>query len=176
MSGAVGSAVWPVLNREDDEPIRGFFPVLRAPLLALAFGILTYLASVWLMPVYVMQRPESAGWRMLLLVHMTPSVPAWSMEVIALMLLLPAAVTYSASQAAFALSRFGGKQKKPRCLTALLLFLLVPGSVIDPDGACEMLTAAAAWRAPAYFALLVLLCLCSLIRNKGKQDAREVIQ
>ncbi len=82
ISGAVASAVWPLLTREDTEPPRRFFLTLRAPLLALALGIVTYLASVWLMPVYVMQRPESLGWRMLLLVHMTPSVPAWSMEVI----------------------------------------------------------------------------------------------
>ncbi len=176
MTGAVSSGIWPLLTHEEKEPSGSFFSAVRPSLAAVGLGIATYLAAVWLMPYYTMKRPESTGWRMLLLVHMTPSVPAWSMEVIGLLLLLLAAVTYSASQAAFALSRFGGKQKKPRCLTALLLFLLVPGSVIDPDGACEMLTAAAAWRAPAYFALLVLLCLCSLIRNKGKQDVRKGIQ
>ena len=175
ISGGVASAVWPLLNREDDDPPRGFFSVLRAPLMALAFGVFTYLASVWLMPVYVMQRPESLGWRMLLLVHMTPSVPAWSMEVIGLLLLLLTATAYSVSQAAKALSRFGGKQKTPRFLTAALLFLLVPACVIDPDGMQELLAAAAPWRTAACFLLLILLCLCSLIRSKRKAEAGDSV-
>lgn len=173
MSGAAASAVWPLLDRQDAEPPRGFFSALRSPLSALAFGIITYLASVWLMPVYVMQRPESLGWRMLLMVHMTPSVPAWSLEVIGLMLLLLAAIMYSTSQAAKALARSGGKQKTPRYLTAALLFLLVPACVIDPDAMQDLLAAAAPWRAAAYLVLLGLLCLCSLIRNKKKTDVPE---
>ena len=173
MCGGLASAVWPLLNREDQAPPQRFFPMLRAPLLALGLGAVTYAASVWLMPVYVMQRPESLGWRMLILVHMTPSVPAWSMEVIGLMLLLLTAAAYSASQASFALSQFGGKQKSPRFLTAALLFLLVPACVIDPDSVQEMLAAAAPWRGSAYLALLILLCLCSLIRNKKKADAGD---
>ena len=173
ISGGLASAVWPMLTREDTEPPRRFFSALRAPLLALVLGIITYLASVWLMPVYVMQRPESLGWRMLLLVHMTPSVPAWSMEVIGLTLLLLTATAYSVSQAAKALSCFGGKQKTPRFLTAALLFLLVPVCVIDPDGMQEMLAAAAPWRAAVSFMLLVLLCLCSLIRNKKETETED---
>lgn len=175
MSGASASSVWPLLNREDQEEARGFFPFLRAPLLALALGILTYLASMWLMPVYVMQRPESLGWRMLLLVHMTPSVPAWSMEVTGLLLLLLAAAAYSASQAAKALAQSGGKQKTPRYLTAALLFLLVPACVTNPDAVQDLLTAAAPWRAAVSFVLLGLLCLCSLIRHKKKGDAGDSI-
>ncbi|MBQ6257803.1 MAG: hypothetical protein IJJ60_14525, partial [Clostridia bacterium] len=123
----------------------------------------------------VMQRPESLGWRMLLLVHMTPSVPAWSMEVIGLLLLLLTATAYSVSQAAKALSRFGGKQKTPRFLTAALLFLLVPACVIDPDGMQELLAAAAPWRTAACFLLLILLCLCSLIRSKRKAEAGDSV-
>lgn len=173
ISGGLASAVWSMLIREDTEPPQGFFSALRAPLLALVLSIITYLASVWLMPVYVMQRPESLGWRMLLLVHMTPSVPAWSMEVIGLLLLLLSAATYSASQAALALSQFGGKQKKPRFLTAALLFLLVPACVTDPDSVQDLLSVAAPWRAAAYFVLLGSLCLFSLIRNKKKADSGD---
>ena len=175
MSGGLASVVWPLLNREDTEPPQRFFFTLRAPLLALGLGVITYAASVWLMPVYVMQRPESLGWRMLLLVHMTPSVPAWSMEVIGLMLLLLAASTYSTTQAARALSQFGGKQKTPRFLTAVLLFLLVPACVIDPDNVQKMLTAAAPLRAAGSFILLGLLCLCSLIRKKKKADRGDLV-
>ncbi len=110
---------------------------------------------------------------MLLLVHMTPSVPAWSLEVIGLMLLLLTAVTYSATQADLALAQSGGKQKTPRYLTAALFFALIPACVIDPDGMQETLAAAAPWRAAAYFVLLGLLCLCSLIRRKRQTDAQE---
>ena len=173
MTGAVSSGIWPLLIREDQEPSGGFFSTVRPSLAAVGIGIVTYLAAVWLKPFYTMKRPESAGWRMLLLVHMTPSVPAWSMEVIGLTLLLLTASTYSASQAASALSQFGGKQKTPRFLTAALLFLLVPACVADPDVVQELLTAAAPWRGAAYLSLLVLLCLCSLIRNKRKTDATE---
>ncbi len=173
MSGGLASAVWPLLDREEAEQPRGFFSVLRFPLTALGLGVVTYLASVWLMPVYVMQRPESLGWRMLLMVHMTPSVPAWSLEMIGLLLLLLAAVTYSTAQAALALARSGGKQKAPRILTVALFFVLVPACVIDPDGMQEMLSAVAPWRAAVYFAILSVLFLCSLIRNKKKEDAPE---
>ena len=173
MTGAIASGVWPLLAREDTEPTERFFSAVRFPLTAVGLGVFTYLASVWLMPVNVLQRLESLGWRMLLLVHMTPSVPAWSLEVIGLMLLLLAAVTYSASQAAIALARSGGKRKPVRFITALLLFLLVPACVVDPDGMQVLLTVAAPWRALACFLSLVLLCLCSLIRNKGKMDAPE---
>ena len=173
MSGAAASAVWPMLTRDDRDDARGLFSAFRFPLAAIGLGVFTYLVSVWLMPVYVMQRPESLGWRMLLMVHMTPSVPAWSMEVIGLMLLLPAASTYSASQAAKALSQFSGNQKTPRFLHAALLLLLVPACVIDPDSVQEILAAAAPWRAAAYFVLLGMLCLCSLIRNKKKADTGD---
>lgn len=173
ISGGLASAVWPLLTRVDTEPPQRFFPALRAPLLAVALGVITYLASVWLMPVYVMQRPESLGWRMLLIVHMTPSVPAWSLEVIGLMLLLLTASAYSASQAASALSQSGRKQKAPRNLTAALLFLLVPACVMNPDGMQDLLAAAAPWRSAASLGLLGLLCLCSLIRNKKKTEAPE---
>ena len=173
MSGGLASAVWPLLTSEDQERPQGFFSAFRFPLAAIGLGVFTYLVSVWLMPVYAMQRPESLGWCMLLLVHMTPSVPAWSMEVIGLMLLLLAASTYSASQASKALSQFGGKQKTPRFLTAALLFLLVPACAINPDSMQEMLAAAAPWRAAVYFVLLGFLCLFSLIRNKKKADAGD---
>ena len=173
MTGGLASTVWPMLSSGDHERPSGFFFALRAPLAAVGLGVFTYLVSVWLMPVYVMQRPESLGWRMLLMVHMTPSVPAWSMEVIGLLFLLLAAVTYSASQAALALAQSGGKQKTPRYLTAALLILLVPACVMDTDAAREILTAAAPWRAAASFVLLGFLRLCSLIRNKKKADAPE---
>ena len=173
ISGAAASAVWPLLDREDGEQPQGFFSVLLFPLLALGLGIITFLASVWLMPVYVMQRPESLGWRMLLLVHMTPSVPAWSMEVIGLMLLLLASAAYSVSQASRSLAQFSGSKKAPRFLHAALLFLLSPACVIDPDGAQALLSLAAPWRTAAYFALLGALCLCSLIRGRKKMNAPE---
>ncbi len=168
MSGAVVSGVWPLLNREENEPPVSFFTAARFPLAAVGLGIFTYLTAVWLMPVYAMSRPESVGWRILLIAHMTPSVPAWSAAVIGLLLLLLTAVSGSVSQAALALSRLGGKRKPPRFLHAALLFLLVPACAINPDTAQKILTAAAPWRAAAALALLSMLCLVSLLRRKQK--------
>ena len=173
ISGASASCVWPLLARAEDDQPAGFFPVLLSPLAAVGWGTVTYLAAVWLMPVYAMQRPQSLGWRMLLLVHMTPSVPAWSMAVIGLTLLLLTALSYSVSQAAFALSQFGGSQKTPRFLYAALFMLPIPACVLDPDAAQAALAAAASWRSLAYFTLLCLLCLRCAIRNRKKRSGRE---
>ena len=173
MSGAAASSVWPLLACGEKECPQRFFPAVRAPLAAIGLGTVTYLVSVWLMPVYAMERPESMGWRMMLAVHMTPSIPAWSMAVVALMLLLLAASAYSASQAALALARSGGKQKTPRVLYAALLFLLVPACVTDPDAAEAALTALAPWRAAACFFLLCLLSLRGAVRSRGKADPSE---
>ena len=173
ISGALSSSVWPLLARGDDDQPAGFLPALLPSLTAVGLGIVTYLASVWLMPVYAMQRPQSLGWRMLLLVHMTPSVPAWSMAVIGLTLLLLLALSYSVSQAAIALSEFGGTQKTPRFLYATVFLLLIPACVLDPDAAQAALAAASPFRTFAYFALLCLLCLCCAIRSRKERRGRE---
>ena len=169
----MASCVWPLLARGENDHPAGYFPALLSPLAAAGFGIVTYLAAVWLMPVYAMERPQSLGWRMLLLVHMTPSVPAWSMAVIGLTLLLLTALSYSVSQAAFALAQFGGSQKTPRFLYAALFLLLIPACVLDPDAAQAALAAAAPWRTLAYFALLCLLCLCCAIQSGKQRGKRE---
>jgi hypothetical protein len=76
------------------------------------------LFSVWLMPVYAMARRETLGWRLLLLTNMTPSIPAWSMEALALLLLF------------FLLNREAYLHGAMRLLAfSLALFLLVPVSV-----------------------------------------------
>ncbi len=169
MSGAAASGVWPLLTCGEKECPHSLFPAVRSPLIAVCLGTVTYLFSVWLMPVYAMERPENLGWRMMLIVHMTPSIPAWSMSVAALMLLLLTAAAYSASQAAFALSRFGGKKKAPRFLNASILFSLTPACVMNPDAAEAFLAAAAPWRAAVCFFLLCLLAAYCAIRDKRKR-------
>ena len=108
MCGSLSAAIWPLISAEPAEQMMykqkasfGFSSVL----IAILFALITYGVSIWLLPYYAMARPQALGWRLLLVTHMTPSIPAWSLEVIALLLLLMLSLSISTAYAAVTLTK-----------------------------------------------------------------------
>lgn len=173
LCGAVCGGVWPLLTPRGEDlaslysPTKAaLFPWLRA----VFFGVLAYAVSVWLMPVYSLARASTVGWRLLLLAHMTPSIPAWSMEVTGLILLFLLCLARSANQTCAWLSRCAGQRKSSRFLPLLILLFAVPASVLKLPAIQRFFVAAAPFRALLMLVLLSLLCAVQFI--KGKREGR----
>lgn len=141
--------------------------LLRPQVIALTAAVLTALFSAYLMPVYALSRPETLGWRLLLVTHVSPSVVGWSLFLCATMFLmlitLAAGVTQSASLLAWAA---GKPQANPAMITALLM-LQVPANVLNLKGIEEFLSRIAPWRGAAVLVMLLILSLGALTK-KGK--------
>ena len=176
MCGAVSAGVFPLLtvrNEESHGLIQEKKGILLGPLLfALGAAVVTYGLSVWLSPFYTLARPEDLGWRLLLPVHMTPSVPAWSMMVLGLLLLFLLALSNCVSQASRLLARCAGKKEPPTLLYFLLPMALVPAGVLATEPIQDFLADIAPGRALLVLATLAVLAAACLLKKK-KAPASE---
>lgn len=147
--------------------------LLRPYLAALAAASLTALLSAYLLPIYALARPESLGWRMMVITHVSPSVAAWSlflcMQMFLLLIALAAGVTRAAAQITWAVRR---PQAKP-FLILLLLLLQVPAAALPMIEVQEMFLAIAPWRGAAALALMLILLIGALIRKKIREAQKE---
>ena len=177
MCGSAAGCVSPLLSPENDpDAVRAMADqrtLLPPLLLALAAGIVTMLCSVWLMPVYFMARPETLGWRLLVLTNMTPSVPAWSLNVMGLFFLLLTALCMSVRQAAVFLVPAGVSRAAsvPAGLTALFPAALALPCILAPQAVQRALVDIAPLRAG--IALAALLALWLLSRGKAKDTVKR---
>lgn len=169
MCGACAGCVWSWLLPAEEGPAPG-----KTLLFPLAYGLLagvaTMLVSVWLMPFFFMARPETAGWRLLALTNMTPSVPAWSLNVLGLAAVLLPALCASLSQASDLLGRFCVRSRPSPVLAFMLPCLLIPASALP--GALETLVRIAPWRAAATPAALLLLIAGVHLKRRKSCNAR----
>ncbi len=177
LCGAVSGGVWPLILPQSGEIQRLMAQkpriCLKPWLISVGAGLAMYGLSVWLLPVYAMARPQSLGWRMLAVTHMTPSVPAWSMEVMGLFLLLLLSLAHSVFLSAKLIERGAGKKKRIRFLPLLLLLLLCPASILKLPSINLFLVSAAPLRGVAALGLLAALCLCSLMKRKKESAAED---
>ncbi len=176
MCGAFSTAAWPYLTAGAEEQMlykQKEVPIFRSVFILLLFSLITYGVSVWLLPFYAMARPQSLGWRLLLVAHMTPSIPAWSLEVIALLLLFMLALCVSIAHASAMLSKCIWRKKEPRFLKPILLMLMIPSCVTNTAHTKQIIILAAPWRAALSLLLLSILCLLSLLRTRGKGIREE---
>lgn len=128
--GAAATACCPLFTM-DPPPVK---VLLIPPLLSLLGGAATAFAAAYLMPVYALSAAHTVGWRLLLFTHMTPSVPCWSVQVCAEMLLLLLSLTVSVDRAVRLLGVSLGKRAAGSRAAALLLLLLVPAAAAGiPD-------------------------------------------
>lgn len=175
ISGAAWGCVWPLLAPQHANALSSMTadrPGVYAPAAAaMGGGAVMMLFSVWLMPVYAMARRETLGWRLLLLTNMTPSIPAWSMEALALLLLFFLALSFSISQAAGLLARIGGKEAPRPGLFLLLMLFLLPVSAAQMPEIQHRLALAALVRGPAALFLLLLIAVCGRLRGNRKEAA-----
>ena len=169
LGGAVSGCALPLLFPRQEEARRLLLnqkrTLLLPCLLAVAAAALTMLLSVWLMPFYAMARPQSLGWRLLLLTNMTPSIPAWSMEITALLALLLLSLCYHVSEASQLFAKIT-KQKKPSPgAAALILFILLPGSLLNLPGYEAFLIGAGPFRLWLTLGALLWLTLSNHLKE-----------
>lgn len=171
MCGSAAGAVWPMLSPAgtDSADRRQLFPALMR---GWGAGVITMLFSVWLMPVYFMARPETLGWRLLVLTNMTPSVAAWSLEVVGLMLLMLLCLSASVSQAAGLTARCVGKRQAPPLWGMIFTLCLIPAGAFALPGIQRFLTNAAPWRGAAALAVLLVMAFGAAVK-KEKSPAKE---
>lgn len=175
MCGAVSGCVWPWLapqNKQALSPLLAKRHIIIKPiLLSILAGCAMMMVSVWLMPLYAMARDETLGWRLLLLTNMTPSIPAWSMETVGLLLLFFLALSDSANQVSILTARLAGKRDASGWITLLILLLLLPMAVIQDGFLLNRLTRWAFWRGPATLIVLLFLRIGSAIHNSKKENS-----
>lgn len=151
--GASAGVCCPLLSAGGPPRRRMLLSLLAAFFLAAAAA----LAAAWLMPVYALAAPRTVGWRMLLVTHMTPSVPCWSVQValVTLLLLLSLAVSVRRA-AAFAASSFGVERKAGNhWAETLFLLLLIPFSAMQTESVRAFLVTAGPLRFPCMAAAAV---------------------
>ena len=169
MCGAVSGCVWPLLTPQNSQTLSPMLTkksaAVKPALLSILAGCGTMLVSVWLMPVYAMSRPETLGWRLMLATNMTPSIPAWSMVVIGILLLFFLSLSYHVTQAAALIST--KKEPPSGWLLLFLMLLLTPCSVLQFPDILETLSRIALFRGPLTLSLLLLLSI------RGKKQRKE---
>lgn len=175
MCGTAAGSVWPMLTPGTSDARerangRQLFPAL---LRGLGASVITILFSVWLMPVYFMARPETLGWRMLVLTNMTPSVAAWSLEVMGLMLLMLLCLSASVHQAAVLAARCAGSQRASRFLAPGFLLLLVPAGALALPQVQQFLMDVAPWRGAVSLAVLLSMAVGARLKKKKAPRKEE---
>jgi len=169
MSGAAASACCPhLLPGSAKLPPRA---ALTPLLLALLMGALTAAVSAWLMPVYALSGQRTLGWRMLLVAHMTPSVPCWSLAVAGVLMLLLLSVCAGVRRAAAFLGGFFGKKSDPGWAAAALMLLLLPAGALQTAPIRDFLIQAAPWRTVLMAAAAAAPCLGRRHGQSGRKDA-----
>ena len=169
MCGAVSCCVWPLLTPQNSQTLSPMLEkkttAILPVILSILAGCVTMLVSAWLMPVYAMARRETLGWRLMLAINMTPSIPAWSMEVLGVLLLFFLALSYHVTQAAALLCP--GKDEPSGWLLLLLLLILVPCAACPFPDIIKALAQIALYRGPVTLAVMLMLYAVSVFRKKG---------
>ena len=158
--GASATALTPLLS-----PAQSLRKALPRLLLALLFASVTAAAAAWLLPARALSAPRTAGWRLMLIAHLTPSVPCWSAQAAALLLLLMLAVCTGARQG---MNMLAGSVKKNRAANILAaLFLLMTALVLTAreEETRALLLRIGPWRIVPVLAAGIVLCL----RRKEKE-------
>ena len=174
--GCMGGACCPFimpLSRESHEPLVEKKRILLRPLLfALAAGMLTAMLSAFLMPFYALSRPESLGWRLLLIPHISPSLAVWSLflcgQMFLMLVTLAAGVTRASAMLCLSL---GNDRHKPLLIT-LLLFLQLPFCALNLESMESFLCAIAPFRGALAGGMICLMLLLSEARKR--RERREM--
>lgn len=158
--GASATALTPLLS-----PAQSPKKALPRLLLALLFASVTAAAAAWLLPARALSAPRTAGWRLMLIAHLTPSVPCWSAQAAALLLLLMLSVCTGARQG---MSMLAGSIKKTRTASILsALFLLMTALILSAreEEIRALLMCIGPWRIVPVPAAGIAMCL----RRKDKE-------
>ncbi|MBR5111509.1 MAG: hypothetical protein IK099_15120 [Clostridia bacterium] len=176
MCGAVSGCVWPLIRPQDRKSLSPMLErksrVILIVLLSILAGSAAMAVSVWLMPFFAMAASETMGWRLMPMTHMTPSIPAWSMETVGVLLLFYLALSYNVAQASALLSQIAGRLAASGWMTLLLLLLLMPCAALQYGGILETLSRIAFLRGPVTLILVLMLYLGSVYFRKRKDTSK----
>ena len=178
--GCLGGACCPLILPNAGQymgPLRSRTSLLLRPqLTALAAAILTALLSAYLLPVYALARPETLGWRLLLITHVSPSVVGWSLFLCAVMFLMLITLAAGVTQSASLLTWAAGAPRAKPYIIAVLLLLQVPAAALDLEVIEEGLTRIAPWRGAAVLLILLTLALGALVKKGRGTPEKENAQ
>lgn len=147
--------------------------LLRPLLLAMAAAALTALFSAFLLPVYALARPETLGWRLLLVTHVSPSLAGWSLFLWAMLFLLLITLAAGVSRAACLMAWAVGKPAPSRALIGGLLLLQLPAAAFNGERLEGLLERAAPWRGPVTLGVLLALLLGALLKRGRAEKSKE---
>lgn len=172
MSGSVASCCLPLLMPQRESNLQALCDEgkagLRTVLLSLGLGLLTALCSAFLLPFYALARPETLGWRLLLVSDVSPSLIGWSLLLCALLMLLLMAQAAGVTRAASLLCWAAGKRTASPFLITVLLMLLLPLAALSTREAEALLQALAPWRGAVAAAVVAAGMVGSGIRKRRR--------
>lgn len=158
--GASATALTPLLS-PGETPGKALSRLLPA----LLFASVTAAAAAWLLPARALCAPRTAGWRLMLISHTTPSVPCWSAQAAALLLLLMLSLCTGVRRGVALLAGNAGKTGKENAAAAVLLLLAALFAAFREEETKALLLGAGPWRAAPVTAAAAWLCL----RRKEKE-------
>lgn len=174
MSGCVGSCCLPLLLPQRDSNLQSLCqearPGVRSVLCCLGLGTVTALFSAFLLPFYALARKETIGWRMMLLSNVSPSLPAWSLLLCAVLFLLLMLQSTGVTRAAALISHATGRRQISPGLLTLLFLLLVPLAALNTTDAEQLLIALAPWRGAVAIGAVGLGLIGSALHQRRKPD------
>lgn len=170
MSGCAAGCCFPLIQPRDGEilsAMRGHWKAgLRNVLFPVLLAAAAALLSAYLMPVYALARPETLGFRLLLISHMNPSLLGWSLLVCGTMFLLLLALAAGVLRGAALFACAAGRKNTSPLLITVLLLLPVPAAALGTVPVEEALLVLAPWRGAAAVIALLLMLLLSFLPSK----------
>lgn len=175
MGGCLSGACLPLLlPLENKDALAENQRLLRNPsLVALLLGAGIALLSGYLLPFYALARPETMGYRLLLLARISPSVAGWSLLVCAMLFLMLMALGAAVQGGGKLLALSGGRKQTPVSLTAGILLSYVPCGALNIQPLEDIFLQLAFFRPILLLAVLLLLCIGTILKKRKKAPGQE---
>ena len=178
LCGAENFVVWPLLMPQEAESRNQLLAHPRRMIASFAAvcaaAALYTAAAFWLTPFFTLRRSASLGWRLMLITNMTPSIPAWSLELAGFVLLALLGVSFHLSQAVLLIHPVQIEKRRIAALPALFFMLfLMPAALIASPDIQNALIIIAPFRAALPLLLAVILLIGAVRRRLTNRKGGE---
>lgn len=171
LSGACLPLLMPLENKEAMTENRRL--LWKPSLLALLGGCGIALLSGYLLPFYALARPETMGYRLLLLARISPSVAGWSLLVCAMLFLMLMTLGAAVQGGGKLLALSGRRRKIPVSLTAGILFSYVPCGALNIQPLEDIFLQLGFFRPVLLLAVLLILWMGVILKKRKKAPEQE---